>query len=145
LGKRAGVILGVLVIVLAFIMLPVLLGSFDDISRAPADDSANVTTAATTIGNITLQHILYSHDIDNVDYITSNNTADAPIADSYIQPQLAVEGLDQNANRTLTVYYFTERTDYDIATLSNITPFILFLCLLLSGIALCWRAASSGP
>lgn len=142
MGKRAGVILGVLVILLSFICLPVLLNSFDDLGRAEAENTRDyLSTAAITLGNITLHQPLYQNDIDSVYNITSNETADIPVASSYVSPVLTVDGLEQNANRTLTVYYYTDRDDYNIGSISGVTPFLIFMCLLLSGIALAWRAA----
>lgn len=143
MGKRSGSAIGVLLITIAFLVFPLLLNAFDEIGRAEATNTATIVTGlGETSGNITLHNSLYSDALTSVDNITSTVTADVPLAAAYstATKQLNVSGLGANDTRSLTVTYDTARDDYSLSTLSSFTPMVLFMCLLLSGLAMLWRS-----
>jgi len=143
MGRRGGVVIGILLIVLAFLLMGSVLDSFGAVSRTESSNAATVATGVgVTTGNITLHSSLYGSNTNEVYNLTSSNTSDVPLAATYTvaTQQLNVSGLLGNSSRTLTAYYYTERDDYSIASIASFTPFVLFLVLVLSGIGLCWQA-----
>ena len=143
MGRRAGSAIGVFLIAISFLVFPLLLNSFDAIGRAEATNTATIITGVgVTSGNITLHNSLYSDALTSVDNITSTVTADVPLAAAYstATKQLNVSGLGANDSRSLTVTYGTARDDYSLASLASFTPLVLFMCLLLSGLAMLWRS-----
>lgn len=143
MGRRAGSAIGVVLIIVSFLVFPLVLDSFDDIARSESSNAATVVTGVgVTSGDITLHNSLYNDAVTSVDNITSTDTDDVPLAASYTTAtkELAVSGLEANSTRTITVTYNTERDDYSLSTIAPVTPLIIFICLLFSGIAMLWRS-----
>lgn len=142
MGKRSGSAIGLLLVVVAFLVFPLVLDSFDSVGRAEATNTATVTTGVgVTTGNVTLHNSLYENVVTSVNNITSTDNDDAPLSASYATATkaLAISGLDGNTTRTLTVTYDTARNEYNLAALTGFTPLIVFLVLLLSALAMLWR------
>ena len=128
MGKIGGVILAIIAIFL-------LLGPFrepivDGIKGWRASDTTEdfvvATAAAVTTANVTLSYDLYQAATAEIIEITSTDGTDAPVASTYTEATkvLLVAGLNDDANRTLTVEYYAE-TDDD--TMRIIGPFVGFL------------------
>ena len=136
---RAGGALGILLIIIAFILFPLLLNSFSDITR---EEVTSTTGVAETTGSITLNSGLFEDNVDYVVSIDSSDDDDLPVASEYnsVTKALVVTGLDDSSTRSLEATYYTERDDDYTSSLSSVAPFLIFASLLVSGIAVAWRS-----
>lgn len=93
--------------------------------------------AGVTAANVTLAKDLYQANIVNVSSITSTDGTDAPAATLYTESTLAlqVEGLNDDATRTLTISYYGE-TDSDV--MRAIGPFLGLLIIGGSAALIIW-------
>ena len=142
---RAGGALGILLIIIAFILFPLLLNSFGELPREEVTSSSSVITGvAETTGNMTLNSGLYEDNVDHVVSIDSSDDDDLPVASEYnsVTKALVVTGLDDSSTRSLEATYYTERDDDYTSSLSSVAPFLIFASLLVSGIAVAWRSYS---
>lgn len=134
-----GAVVGIIAIIIAFIMFPMVLDSMTDIKTDVVTQGfANMTTGANeTEAVATLSLSLYDDTVLSVDDITSNKEADYPVAQSYSKAtkQLTIGGLVENSTRVLMVDYKVDGlTDYTgIATMAGIAPFLIFIGLLVGG------------
>lgn len=140
--RGAGVVFGIILIMLAFIISPFMLDAFDSWNYTEATTISSLTTDGVTVGNITLGHTLYSENLDSVVSIFSTNTSDAPAPAAYYESALALEvgGLEESATRTLTIAYLTDRTDTYLPTLSTVFPILIIVCILGIGMGITYRS-----
>ena len=141
--NKLGVGFGIIIIILAFIILPFTLDAFDSWNYKEEQNISSVTTATgITTGNITLGYELYSSNLDSVLSISSSDTDDTPAPSSYNENNkiLTVSGLQAETTRTLTTGYRTPRADSYLPTLAGIFPLFITLCLLAVGGGIAWRS-----
>ena len=89
----------------------------------------SVVTAAATTADVTLIKELFEDDVVYVSAVTSSNTTDVPAVSSYTSgtKALTVQGLVENATRTLYVTYDYARFDTGTDTFFAYMPmFIIF-------------------
>jgi len=107
-------ILAILMIIITVAFLPDLFESVHD-ARAGSDTvSANVTTTAgDNDATITLIRSLYNDSLASVTSISSNVTADTPVATNYVDASktLTVGGLQASKGHMLTVVHEYDQTD----------------------------------
>jgi len=140
--RGAGVVFGIILILLAFIISPFMLDAFDAWHYTEATTISSLTTGGVTAGNITLGHDLYSENLDSVKSISSTNTSDTPAPAAYYESVLAFEvgGLEESATRTLTVTYLTDRVDTYLPTLATTFPILIVVCILGIGVGITYRS-----
>ena len=140
---RGGAVIGLILIIIGIILFPVLLSSFDDMSKT---DAATIGTVATgvgvTTGDVTLNSGLYDTNLDNIIDISSTDTDDFPAPSSYNEntDALTVSGLEASTSRALTVEYYTEMDTGYISTILPIAPFVVFLIFLGAGGGIMYRS-----
>jgi hypothetical protein len=84
------------------------------------------TGAGITTTNVTLSYDLYRASVTEVESITSNQSADSPVASVYVEVTkvLTITGLAESLTHTLTVNYYAETDD---STMRTIGPFLSIL------------------
>lgn len=90
------------------ILMAATLGSINDFRATSTTATYDTTTGVGVTGaNLTLSLSVLDSDLTNVTSLSSNNTADAPIASSYTAATkvVAVAGLNASDSRRLTVIY----------------------------------------
>lgn len=145
--KGMGAVMGIIMIMVAFIMFPLIMTGTHDILTDASTEIANVTTAGgITTADVTLSPGLYNDDTDSVLAVTSSLGTDAPVAGSYVAATdaLTVTGLTAADNRLLTVSYeYEATTDYTgMGALARMAPTLIFLALLGAGVGIvvaAWR------
>lgn len=140
--RGAGVVFGIILILLAFIISPFMLDAFDAWRYTEATTISSLTTGGETTGDITLGHDLYSENLDSVQSISSTNDSDTPAPISYVESTLVLEvgGLEESATRTLTVTYLTDREDNYLPTLATTFPILIVVCILGIGVGVTYRS-----
>jgi len=142
MGKIGTIFIGILSIFL-------LLGAFrtpisDGIKGWRTTDSTQafaVTTAAgVTSANVTLSYDLYQAATAEVIGITSNVTADVPVATTYteVTKVLLVSGLEESKTHTLSVEYYAETDDEVMRVLGPFLNFLIFGGVTFGIIAVMW-------
>lgn len=129
--KTAALMIGAILVIL---LMPATLLSIDDFRMADFQNEYNVATGAgENTTSVTLSQELYGDETRNA-IVTSNVTADAPIASSYTSSSraLLVTGLAASESRRLTVdYQIDALEDYWGAGLgSRVWPLFLILGVL---------------
>ena len=142
---KVGAVFGIIIVMIALMLSPMLLTAFDSWSYTDSTTIAAITTGVGVYtGNATLGSELYSDNLDNVVSINSTDSSDTPAPASYSHSTkaLAVAGLAASTTRSLTIEYRTEHDDDVLATLA---PFmgvliIIFLIALGAGVAfMSWK------
>lgn len=121
------------IVVLVFLLLGVFADPINDGIKGWRTDtttqSFSVTTAAgQTTANVTLSGDLFQDNITNVSTITSNVTAETPIATSYTTATnvLLLSALNAAAMHTITLTYFAETSN---TVLQTIGPWLSLLII----------------
>ena len=140
-------VFGIVMIMVAFIMFPMIMTSTQDIITDEAIVTESVTTGPDN-SCVDLDEDLYDDDIDNVESITSDNIADDPDAVSYYtgNNSIVIDGLNPDDTRTLTItYLYDATTDFTgLGDLSAIAPTILMVALIGVGVAMLYRSWKGG-
>lgn len=139
-------IFGIIMIMVAFILFPLIMTSTSDIMTDETTVSDSVTTgAAATSGWVELGADLYDDDTNNVTSVTSDDTDDSPAVDSYNagNNSVLIDGLDTDTTRTISVTYLYDATSgfTGLADLTQLAPTILMLALIGTGIVMLYQAA----
>lgn len=140
---KGGMVLGTILIILAFGMFPFLLSAFDQWAYADSTTIAAITTGGgETAGNITLGSDLYDENLDSVIDIDTSNADDTPAPSYYntITRALEISGLEESVTRSLTIEYRTPRDDDFLGTLRPVLPVFLCICLLGTGAAIAYTS-----
>ena len=141
--SKGGVAFGIILIVFAFILFPLLLDSFDDMGKESITTSATVTTGVgETVGNITLNSSLYDANTDNIIELSSTESSDDPAPAEYYEntDALEVSGLSASTSRTITVEYYSERDTGYLSSLIPVAPFFIFAMFLAGGAGLIYKS-----
>jgi len=139
-------IFGIIMIMVAFILFPLIMTSSNEILTDEATVSESVTTgAAGTSGWVELDEDLYEDETNNVEDVTSDDTDDSPSVDSYNagNNSVLIDGLDTSTTRTITVTYLYDATSgfTGMTDLTQLAPTILMLALIGTGIVMLYQAA----
>lgn len=126
--KTAALLIAALI---AILLMPAAITSIDSFRMMDQTDEYNVSTAENaTSTTVTLSQELFGDETRNVS-ASSNLTTDAPIASSYTSASqvLTVTGLDDDADRLLTVEYKIDGlSDYwGAGTGARVWPIMLIL------------------
>jgi len=140
------IVIGIVGLTISFLVFPIVMSSAHTIHT---DEEVATYTKATGAGETTVECLLtrslYDSDTNNV--VSIANTwagTETAVASSYVSATkaLTVGGLVASGTRTLTITY-----EYDATTnwtglgdMIDLSPFILFMAILLSGISLVWGA-----
>lgn len=116
-------------VVFLMLMASPLLGGLNDFRTDNQTDAYSVNTTGAgsiTIGNVTLTTPLFQSGIQHVTSISTNWSADVPLATAYNSNTrvLTVSGLVANQTRTLNITYDRGVLDANIDQVANTTPTI---------------------
>ena len=141
-----GVVIVFIMIMVAIMMFPMLMDSFDDMQVDSATATANSTTGVgETTDTIALADPLYEDDVANVTSVNSDNGSDTPTASSYAAATdtLTVAGLAASGTRVLTIAYNSEALDgyTGLKDMVRLAGFILFAGLIIAALAGVYRSA----
>ena len=134
--KSALIALGVIFgIVFLMLMAPSLLGGLNDFRTDNISNAFSVNTTGAgsiTTGNVTLTQALFESGVQHVTSISSNWSADVPLATAYNSNTrvLTVSGLVANQTRTLNVTYDRGILAKDIDAVANTTPTLWIFSIL---------------
>jgi len=137
---------GIIALTIAFLVFPLIMASSHEVHTDEESSAYQVVTGVgETTAPVTLTRSLYDADTNNVESITNTwSGTETAVASSYVSATkvLTVGGLVASGTRTLTIAY-----DYDATTgytglgeMIDLAPFIIFMAILLSGVALLWGA-----
>jgi len=129
--KTVALMIGAVILML---LMPAAITSIDDFRMTDQEDQFITTTgAADTDSDVTLSQTLFGDETRNAT-VSSNVTADAPIASSYVSATkvLTVIGLEASESHRLTVTYKIDAlTDYyGAGTGARVWPLMLILGVL---------------
>jgi len=144
--KVAGIVGGIVMIMIAFIMFPLVMDSTHDLQVDPQSDvfADETTGVGETSVDVVLTYNNYPGDTTGFT-LTSDNANDTPAASSYTDATktLTVGGLEAEATRDLTVAYeYDALTDYTgMGSLVSMTPLLLFVGLIFGAGFSIWSSA----
>lgn len=143
---KGGIVFGFILMVVSWMLFPSLLTAFDKWGYTEVSTIAAITTEGNTTGSITLGHALLDDNLDNVVLITSSNTSDTPAPDTYtsISKSLTIAGLEEDATRSVTVDYKTERDDDLLGTIQPFMPFFISIMLFAVGAGMAYLSWKRG-
>ena len=129
-------------VVIAILAIFLLLGAFatpinDGIKTWRTDDTSEdfevSTGSGVTSANVTLSYNLYQEALAELQSITSNDTDDIPIANTYTDATkvLLITGLDDEETHALTVDYYAETDSIVMRVLGPFMSFLIFGFLLM--------------
>ena len=137
------IIIGILVIVVAFILFPLILTASDDIIEDTQTDTFdNVSTihaGANTTANVTLTQALHLDALGMINSLSSNVSPgdDSVLAGAWTLSslRLRVDNLQAGVNRTLTISYQYGALDSyaGMEAMAYVVPTIIFVGLLSTG------------
>ena len=121
--------------VIIIILSPIVMTSINDFRTTDQQDVFNVTTDQPS-ANVTLSQELYNDKTYNVDSLSSNVSADAPLANSYTSATkvLTVSGLVGDTTHRLTIDYKIDATSEYPGAGMGASTLPLFLILGVIGI-----------
>lgn len=134
------VAIGMVMVVIAFILFPIVLSSLDDLIQDRQTDSyAAAVTGDNTTYIALLTQALHDDALAEVQSISSNAT-ETPYASSYDSYYLTVANLSANETRALTIIYDYGALDSytGMETLALVAPVVTFSAMLFSGGFLAW-------
>ena len=139
MGKKVTeVVVGVIMIMIAFIMFPLITDSTHDVQTDPQTDAfaAVVTGVGVTDADVVLTEDAWQDDAGRVT-VTSDNVLDTPVSNTYTPATntLNVTGLNASDTRTLTVVYdYDATTDFTgLGSIVGMSPLIIFVMLIFGG------------
>ncbi len=125
---KSGLLL--LLAVIIILLLPASLTAINDFRMQDYTASYLITTTNVTTASATLTQFLYNDSVANVSF-SSNNTADVPLALSYVPSSkvLSLDGLELAKTRALAITYKIDSlTDYTGASVAvRVWPIFLVL------------------
>lgn len=133
MGKSGGVILGIVMVAVLFVLFPIVMDS----SHTLQTDVEVETEAAVATGvgeltaDVVLTYGLWGASNTAVTSITSDEVTDVPVAGTYVDATktLTVTGLVAEDSRTLTITYeYDGLSDYTgMGAIVAVAPLLLFL------------------
>lgn len=133
MGKSGGVILGIVMVAVLFILFPIVMDSSHTLQTdvEVETEAAVATGVGETSADVVLTHGLWGASNTAVTSITSDEVTDVPVAGTYVDATktLTVTGLVAEDSRTLTITYeYDGLSDYTgMGAIVAVAPLLLFL------------------
>ena len=113
-GKVFGIVAGLVAVIILAISLPAITEGVKSFRTDIIEQTFTVATAVgVTTANISLTHSLWNEDITEITRLTSDDSTDTPVADSYVaaNKRVALSGLTANTTRAIEIDYSSAGLD----------------------------------